>query len=346
MKKEEAKMLYKFAIEKGLPQALDAIPFYDFSVFQKKEEDLEKLLTDNLFNILFEEVPLMPIFRERGGQPVADIYALNKKGDLIIFELKLSKAGGNAVEQALRYTQEAGQWTFNELNEKFKLYSKSTGQELQKAHLEAFQLERELLPNEFNQKQHIWIVGSAADEKLIEAIDYWKHQGISMDFIPYRVYSISGQYYFEFFSLPYDKHRNPGDIKGVLFDTNRSYDENAIWNMLENKRVSAYGDARYYVDYLHPKDKVFYSHKWIGIIAAAEVIGQSKNNDANEEKYRDVRFLAPIPSRIEGIKKYLPFSHVSSILGKSFFWDRTIKVPYLSKEESNTLLEELKKVLE
>jgi len=44
----------------------------------------------------------MPIFQERQYQKEADIYALNEKGELIIFELKRGSAGEGAVHQALR----------------------------------------------------------------------------------------------------------------------------------------------------------------------------------------------------------------------------------------------------
>jgi len=41
----------------------------------------------------------------------------------------------------------------------------------------------------------------------------------------------------------------------------------------------------------------------------------------------------------------MPFSKVSQVTGKSFFRARAIKVPYLTKEESEKLLEELFKFL-
>lgn len=63
------------------------------------------------------------------------------------------------------------------------------------------------------------------------------------------------------------RHSNPGDAKGVLFDTNRSYDENAIWHMLEKKRVSAFGDTKYVADYVKPRDLVFLCHKGHGVVA-------------------------------------------------------------------------------
>jgi hypothetical protein len=39
------------------------------------------------------------------------------------------------------------------------------------------------------------------------------------------------------------------------------------------------------------------------------------------------------------------FSEVSSVTGKSFFFARTIKVPYLTKQEADQLLEALKQRL-
>ena len=76
-----------------------------------------------------------------------------------------------------------------------------------------------------------------ADDHLINAVDYWRRQGISIVFLPYRIYDLADKRYFEFFAPPYDRHRNPADEKGVLFDTNRTYDEDSIWYMVENRRV-------------------------------------------------------------------------------------------------------------
>ncbi len=60
----------------------------------------------------------MPIFQERPIQPEADLYALGRAGDLVIFELKRGFAGSDAMLQALRYGQTAGQWTYDQLETK------------------------------------------------------------------------------------------------------------------------------------------------------------------------------------------------------------------------------------
>lgn len=216
--------------------------------------------------------------------------------------------------------------------------------DLRQAHQDAFLLERPLELSKFNQRQHLYVVGSAANEGLIEAIGYWKGQGLSVEFLPYRIYDIEGKRYFEFFSFPYDRHRNPAAVKGVLFDTNRTYDEESIWEMMERSRVAAYGDIKYVVDYLNRGDIVFFYHKLNGIVAAGVVVGPVRA-EGEEERYRDVRFLTPVPNRQTGIQRAMSAAQVSQATGKSFFWARTIKVPYLDHREAESLLSELKKVL-
>jgi len=116
------------------------MPFLDFSELGKLEKDLEGILADHLLDVLFEDSALMPIFRERPMQAEADIYALNRDGDLIIFELKRGFAGADAMLQVLRYAQVAGQWTFNKLEEQYKKYETRNTASLAEAHMEAFNL--------------------------------------------------------------------------------------------------------------------------------------------------------------------------------------------------------------
>lgn len=337
-------MLYKLGTSSGTTDRLEPVPFKDFSSFGKLEKDLEELIAKSILDILFEDSSLMPIFQERQYQAEADIYALNEKGELVIFELKRGAAGEGAVHQALRYAQDAGQWSYSKLNKKYQQYS-NTEIDLAQAHQDAFNLEHPLEAKEVNTKQHLLVIGSAADDSLINSVDYWKKQGISIEFLPYRIYEIGDQKYFEFFALPYDRHKNPGDIKGVLFDTNRSWDEGSIWYMMENSRVAAFGDAKRFIEYVYSDDIVFFSHKWSGLVAAARVNKGNVKAPEPDTLYRDVTFITPIPKKGETIKA-MPFKKVSEVTGKNFFWARTIKVPYLSKEEAENLVAELKKYLE
>jgi hypothetical protein len=340
-------MLYRLSPSVEGLGTLEPLPFLDASALQRTEKDLENLLATHLLDVLFEGAPLLPVFQERQLQSEADIYALNRDGDLVIFELKRGVAGEDAVLQAIGYTQRAGRWVYSELDSRYEGYLQKRGFNpvpLREAHKEAFQLDSPLEPTSFNRRQHLYVVGNAANEALIDAIDYWKLQGLSVEFLPYRIYDVDGTRYFEFFSFPYDRHRNPSAVKGVLFDTNRSYDENLVWEMMEKSRVAAYGDIKYVVEYLNPGDIVFFYHKWAGLVAAGEVRGPVRR-EGEEEQYRDVRFLTPVPNRQSGLTRAMPASDITKATGRNFFWARTIKVPYLDRAEAQTLLTELNKVL-
>ena len=111
-------MLYKLGSTNGNFDRLEPVAFKDFSDFENREKDLENLLAQNILEVLYEQPGLMPIFQESEGESVGDIYALNEQGELVIFELKRSLATGDAIQQALRYAQDAGQWSYATLKEK------------------------------------------------------------------------------------------------------------------------------------------------------------------------------------------------------------------------------------
>lgn len=337
-------MLYRLSSTEGTFHKIEPVAFKDFSSFGQLEKNLEDLIAGSILEILFEDASLIPIFQERQYQAEADVYALNREGELTIFELKRGVAGEDALHQAFRYAQDAGQWRYAQLEAKYRQYSEND-LDLRLAHQEAFGLEHPLDAKDINSKQHLIVIGSAADETLINAVDYWRRQGVSINFLPYRVYEFGGSQYFEFFALPYDKHKNPADTKGVLFDTNRSWDKESIWYMMENSRVAAFGDAKRFVEYVHPGDIVFFSHKWVGLVAAAKVRNGPVRAPETGTLYRDVEFITPIPRRGTEVVG-MPFGMASEVTGKNFFWARTIKVPYLSKDEAENLANELRKYLE
>src|SRR4051794_34069753 len=93
---------------------LKPMAFKDFPSYQKSEKHLEEVLSSHLFDVLFEGMPLLPFHQERNYQPEGDIYALNSAGDIVIFELKVGTAASDALDQLFRYTQVAGQWSYEE----------------------------------------------------------------------------------------------------------------------------------------------------------------------------------------------------------------------------------------
>jgi hypothetical protein len=333
-------MLYKLGKSSKKFDSLDPLAFSGLPL----EKELEDLIAQNLWDVLFEDSPLMPIRQERSWQPEADIYALNEYGDLAIFELKRAHADGGAVHQALRYCEKAGKYSYAKLEEMLRAYRKGQPVDLQQEHQTSFALEHPLDCSAFNKRQDLFIVGSASDDELIRNVAFWKSKGISLNFIPYRVYEIAGEHYFEFFSLPYDQHSNPGRAKGVIFDTNLSYNEESIWYMCDGARVAAFGTIKGIISSFNKGDIVFLYHKGMGIIAAGEVKSEMKEDAPADAMYRDLKWLTPKPTKGRAAKA-MSVAQIKQVTGRNFFWAKTMKAPYLDKEDTAQLLEELKTVL-
>ena len=112
-------MLYKIEEQANLFKKLKPLEFKDFSSFGKLADNLENLIASSILDVLFEEARLMPAFQRKQRPVGADIYALNEIGESLLFSLKRSTDGEDAVNQALRYMQNAGQWSYQKLEEKF-----------------------------------------------------------------------------------------------------------------------------------------------------------------------------------------------------------------------------------
>lgn len=336
-------MLYKY-IEKN--KTLEMMSSKDFKDIGGTEKDLENLLAENLSDFL-SEGQLMPIFQERPRQEEPDLLALDRNGNLVIFELKRETVKESTTIQIMRYCQLYGRKSYSDLLDLYKNYKKySNGEckDLKVAHQEVFGLKNPLNDEDFNKKQKLIIVGSSSDSALMVAVDYWKNIGIDIDFIPYRFYAIGEEKYFEFFAKPYDYHVN--NTKGIIFDTNKTYNKDAIWDMIENKKVSAYGDAKKYVTYFSRGDYVLYYHSGLGVICAGIIEGDKvEENKEKDEWYRKVKLLAPIPKKGDKIQ-YISSMEISAFLNKNFYWANTTKRPYLSVDEAEILIKLLQEKYE
>ena len=336
-------MLYKFDNENN---SLEMQKFYDFSDLKGKEKDLENLLASNLGEIYTENGLLMPIFQERQWQAEPDLCALDKEGNLIIFELKRGFVLGDTTIQIMRYAQELGQKNYSELNVIYNNYINAHDIDLKAMHAQNFGLEMPLKESQFNKKQFLVIVGNSTDTDLMNAVDYWKSKGINIDYLPYRFYEINEELYFEFFAKPYDYHINPRDKKGIIFDTNATYDSESVWDMFKHHKISAYGDASNFVYRFNKNDYVLYYQIGYGVIGAGQIIDSKvyDNKDA-EEKFRKVKLLTPEIKSLDEICCISP-SELTEITGKNFYYASTVKSPYLSEEDAKAVIDELNKKYE
>lgn len=132
--------------------------------------------------------------------------------------------------------------------------------------------------------------------------------------------------------------------RGIIFDTNQSYNDAAVEEMLGTAQpcVAAFGKAAENISKLNIGDVIFYYHKGIGIIAVGEVTGPVIFNEYAEEKRRSVKLIIP-PVRNKngyvGVKVNADFRNQvkNENNNKRFRLDRTMKVPYLYDDESEEI---------
>ena len=331
-------MLYKYNVQRNI----EKLPYYSIKDIKGLEKDLENLLAKNLTELYSEEGQLMPIFQERKRQPEPDLCALDREGNLVIFELKREKVSGDTTIQVMRYCQDYGRKNYFELSDLYKKYTCDENSNLKEAHKEAFGLDVSLGIEEFNRKQKLIIIGSSTDTNLMGAVDYWRGKGVDIDYIPYRVYKINDELYFEFFAKPYDYHVDIGKRKGILFDTNSTYGPNDIWDMFANSKVSAYGSIKGCINSFNKGDYVFYYHKGWGVVGAGTIKSAKPIEiEAKEELYLNVDLITP-KVQCEDQLRYISPSELRELLNKNFYFAKTTKVPYLSKEESEKVVKLLK----
>ena len=134
------------------------------------------------------------------------------------------------------------------------------------------------------------------------------------------------------------------DIKGIIFDTNKTYLPSATIDMLTSNKVSAFGGASRFIDRFNRGDYVFYYLKGKGVIAAGEIISESGPAEDGYEKFKTVRMIVPesIPLEESGFRAVSPKELKEINEGNGFFYASTVKAPYLSKEKSEKVIAFLK----
>ena len=128
------------------------------------------------------------------------------------------------------------------------------------------------------------------------------------------------------------------DCKGIMLDTNLSYSSTNEAEMILQEKISAYGDAKRYINSYRKGDYAFFYSKGRGIIAVGRICSDTPT-DIGEERYHKVDMI--LPKSFDGdTQKLLTLSpyEIKEALNKNFYWASTIKTPFLNKTQSEILV--------
>lgn len=312
--------------------------------FGLNERDLQDILFRSL-DRLFPDDELVLLMQSRNWQEEPDLMAVDKSGDLFIFELKAWESHSSNLLQVLRYGQLFGSSKYSELDAWYKRATDQS-QSLKVAHKAKFGLE---IPEEnFNRRQVFVVVTNGLDYRTREAIQYWRVCGLDVRPWVYRVYQ-SGTDEMLLEMSPFRVVDNPyEDIEEgyYVLNTNISNSEHDHNDMLANSKAAAYFDPwKFKIERLAKGDVVFLYQSGVGIVAYGTADGklvkalyQGKTEHADEEysmKLHHFQKVSPPLSAAE-IKKITGINHrfMSTMFGldgdsgkavKKFIHDRQVK---------------------
>lgn len=294
-----------------------------------REKDLENLVAKNMSKLIPEN-QLMVLFQERPFKEAADIFALDKSGNLYIFELKRWRGHQENILQVLRYGQIYGQYSYEQLQDMLREYEKIPDLDLADKHYEYFEdsINSKLKPSEFNREQHFVVITNGTDMDTLNAIKYWQDKRLKIDSIIYRVYAIGEDYVLEF--NPYNPEREViiEEEEGYfIVNTNLTWSETAYKEMLGQQKAAAYYERKYGIARIRKGDAVFLYHTGLGIVAYGKSVDNHKatdrNGHRNEEYFIPLRFDWRIDPDSEPEKAVRPWE-INRKLGSQYSFRQTV----------------------
>lgn len=269
-------MLYQ--LDANSPDAAARVPIQSPAAFGIKEKDIEVFFAAHLHELIPED-QLMLIGQERQLQEEADLFALDRKGTLYIFELKRWQSASENLLQVMRYGQIFGRYNYAKIQDLAHRHQKLEG-ELKEKHQKHFDLTEPLAEAAFNQDQVFIVVTNGVDRDTLDAIKYWKQKGVRIDSLTYRLYSVEAKphLWFDVYNPEQDVilEENPGIY---CVNTNVTYMANARNDMLSMKRASAYYDRKYAVAGIPKGSTVYLYHTRVGVIAKSKSTGSFQKTD-------------------------------------------------------------------
>lgn len=254
-----------------------------------KEEDFQKMMYENL-EVLLPEDELLLVMQSRRWQEEPDLMAIDKNGDLYIFELKAWESQDVNLLQVMRYGQIYGQYQYDDLNELFLKFFPNEDSLIDTLNS---RFDSNLKPTDINIKQKFILITNGLDFKTRAAIEYWDKQGVNISSWIYKIYEVNNQFFLDFETY----RQNPNPYEDIdegyyILNTNTKHGSEDETDMLDNKKVAAYFEPwKFKIEHLNKGDKVFLYRSGTGIVAKGIATGKiDKSSYRNNPKYTNEEY--------------------------------------------------------
>jgi hypothetical protein len=287
----------------------------------------ERALQDILFKSLdrvFPDDELILLMQSRRWREEPDLMAVDKDGNLYIFELKVWESHSENLLQVLRYGQLYGNMKYEELDRWFKK-STDQSQSLMSAHRAKFGVS--LSEHDFNRKQVFVVMTNGLDYRTREAAKYWRASGLDVRPWVYRVYEGAKDEMLLEIS-PFRVSDNPYEdiAEGYyILNTNSGNTQEDHDDMLRSGKAAAYFDPwKFKIERLARGDVVFLYQSGVGIVAFGEADGNlQKAPYQGKTEHPDEEYSMKL-QRFRLVHPPLPASEIKRITGTNYVFMSTM----------------------
>lgn len=303
------------------------------------EKNLENYLKAVIGDILFPEY--LVFGNERSFQGEADLFALNGRGDLIVFELKVDgHYDRGKVYQAMSYAQIFSTWRYEAMNAHFNKCFTDEGS-LIDAFEDHFGYRIDLA--DFNKHQKIIVISHSSSTDTNAVAKYWKSIGVDIEEYFYRFYEFSGKIFFEL-SNELFFNQNTGNC---WINTCRRHMPEAVFDMVANRKAATYEERKGIIGKWMNKANIFLYHNGYGIIAAGKGTATVFDgfNDlvkADERSIKLAQFISGVDLDKKQIRSSIPTSRIKELLNRDFYFPNSIVT--IGKTEAEILREECQRI--
>jgi hypothetical protein len=155
------------------------------------EKHLENYLRENLPALISDD--LMVVAQSRPYQPEADLLALDRQGDLWIFELKKVATSSDNLLQVIRYSQNAANLSVDDLSDLYLAYKGNKSDSLVVDFCKHFGFASPLAAQQWSdtlgKNHHLVVIADGTDEETVRAVSHWQRNGLDIQLWPYRVHA-------------------------------------------------------------------------------------------------------------------------------------------------------------
>lgn len=315
-------MLIKVTQENGEP-IVEKVRPKTLSDFSLKEENLQKILFSTL-DKLFPDEELLLLMQSRKWQEEPDLMALDKDGNLYIFELKAWESSSENLLQLLRYGQLFGSSKYEDLERMLQRNDQYNGKSLQEIHSSMFNVS--LTKEDFNKKQVFILITNGLDFKTRESVNYWRGCGLDIRPWVYRVFEDASDKKMLLDISRFTVNLNPYedvDDKFYILNTNKkNVPQNQI-DMITNQKAAAYFSPwKEKIKSLCLNATVFLYESGVGAIACGESDGKLQIGPCFN--YQDEEYSVSIKKNFKLILPPLTASEIKTVTGNNYIFMGTM----------------------